>query len=526
MRAWMFTSLVLVMAAGVLGCAHHDRRRKTTASGAMPLEAVLPPIKLGPLPLDDRLVGTLHEVDDTLRPSLRAPAEYRALSAEQCQCLAVKASSEGNSLAAERRALTATAKSHGFDEEERLKIQVLWASELEARNQSAATALTTYYHIAQAEANRPILTRSLQELDDALGNVARLREQGMQIPFDDGELHRQRLGVIDRQLKLESDLDQLNAQLVQSLGLSTFEIRPRIWPATDFTVNIAPTDIELAVAVGMATRPELRLLTSLQSSLKAKNVDITRGVVGGASSLIDSQSKFTGLISLLGVREFIGKRCSNRRELPTRERQLAEYNDQRRREVTTEIQQAVLEVESSLRRTAVEKQTVIAWRAELDELAKKSQIEEATFLDISRARLKRLQAESDEIEQIIAWKIALVKVKEAQGMLVTECQGNCCKFLDFPVVQETGGGPLPEFIVPEDALPVPDLGDETTEEQAGGPKLPAFGAASTGTPKPPAPPLEVSGARPIVNRWPPHPSESDFDIPDMAVEPPQPPAEP
>ena len=119
MRAWMFTSLVFVMAPGVLGCAHHDRRRKTTSSGAMPLEAVLPPIKLGPLPLDDRLVGTLHEVDDTLRPSLRTPAEYRSLSAEQCQCLAVKASSEGNSLAAERRALTATAKSHGFDEEER-----------------------------------------------------------------------------------------------------------------------------------------------------------------------------------------------------------------------------------------------------------------------------------------------------------------------------------------------------------------------------------------------------------------------
>ncbi|HVX14673.1 MAG TPA: hypothetical protein VHC22_26025 [Pirellulales bacterium] len=467
--------------------------------------------------MDDSLVGTLSDVEGVLQPSFRHPAEYRALSPEQCQCLAVKASSEGNSLAAERRALLATASHHGLTQEERLKVQVLWASELEARNRSAAAALTTYYHIAQAEANRPILARSLHELDDALANVARMRAQGMQIPFDDGELERQRLGVLDRQLKLISQLDQLNAELVQRLGLSTAEVRPRIWPTADFTVNVAPTDIDLAVGVGISSRPELQLLRSLKSSLKARNVAVTRDVVGGAGALIGSQSKFTGMVSLLRVRELIGQCCSNHRELPTRQRQLAEYYDRRQREVTTEIQQAVLEVESSLRRIAVEKQAVIAWRTEIDRLAKKSQIDQATFLDSSRARLKRLQAESDEIEQIIAWKIALVKVKEGQGMLVNECLANGCKFLDYPVVHETGGGPLSELIVPEDPLPEPE-GNESDGPSLSPPAAEAEGILPPMLPRPP------TSRRSIVMRLL-QPKEDDAESapPDVAVEPPSPP---
>ncbi|MGH7140103.1 MAG: hypothetical protein ACREHD_30560, partial [Pirellulales bacterium] len=197
MQARLLCIFVLVMAAGVAGCAHHGRRPAAFATRSEPLEAMLPPTRTHPLPLSgyyDRLVGTPDEVEEQLKPSLRAPAEYRELSPEQCQCLAVKASTEGNRLAAERQALTATA-AHRLNRQERLKIQVLWAAELEARNRSASAALKVYYQISQAEANRPIVKKSLEEIDDALRKVSRLRENGMQVPFDDGELKRDRLAV-------------------------------------------------------------------------------------------------------------------------------------------------------------------------------------------------------------------------------------------------------------------------------------------------------------------------------------------
>lgn len=507
MRVWLCCCLLAVSPA-VVGCTHHRRAGSPAASASLPLEAMLPTTRAHALAFDDRQMGTLSELDDALKPFARQPAEHRALSPEQCQCLAVKASSEGNSMASERRALIATASPHGLSEDEQLKIQVLWASELEARNHSSADALTAYYHIAQAEANRPLLARSLEELDDALANVTRLRQHGMQLPFDDGELKRQRLALIDKQLKLTSDLDRLNAQLVQLLGLTTDEVRPRIWPTADLTVHVAPIDIDVAVAAGVATRPELRLLATMRRSLRAKNVAITRDVVGGASALIGSQGKFTGLVSLLGVRDVIGQRRANRRELPTRQRQLADYYEQRRREVTAQIQQAVLEVESSLRRTAVEKEAVLAWRAQIDELAEKNRIDEATFLDITRARLHRLEAESDEIEQVIAWKVAQVKVKEAQGMLVTECQGSHCNFTDYPVVHDTSGEPATEFAAPDEAMPEPP---EDIDEEA---IVPGFSKPRLALPmiRPPVPPPLPCDS--IVRRL----SVGENEPPDIAIE--------
>lgn len=520
MRAWHGV-FVLVMAAGLVGCAHRGRRLAALVTNSEPLEALLAPTRTHPLPLSgyyDRLVGTPDEVEEQLKPSQRPPAEYRELSPEQCQCLAIKASTEGNRLAAERQALTATAARH-LNGQERLKIQVLWAAELEARNRSASAALKVYYQIAQAEANRPIVEKSLEELDDALGKVARLRENGMQVPFNDGELKRDRLAVFDQRLKLTGELDHLNAQLIQLLGLSATEARPRIWPATDFTVNVQSTDMDMAVAVGMTTRPELQLLASLRSSLSATNVGIARGVLSGPTS--------AAAMPISRLCKLICGHSSNRRELPTRERQLAQHYDERRREVTAEIQQAVLEVESRLRRIAVEKQVVNQWHTEIDNLTKKKQIDEATFVDVSRARLKRLQAESDEIEQIIAWKIAGVKVKEAQGMLVTECQGKSCRFLDFPVVQENGAAPSPEAITPDRVTPefiTPlDILPNGIQEKSGGhgedgevddkptlhaPRLP--------------PPLTLPsvGTKSIVTRAPTIPgTDIDTTPPDFAAEP-------
>ncbi|HEX7376747.1 MAG TPA: TolC family protein [Pirellulales bacterium] len=447
MRNWPGEKLFVLIAAAVLGCAHPQPRPASVVTNAQPLEAVLPPSLSHPLPLSgyyDRQVGTQAEVQQRLGASVPPPAGYHALAVEQCQCLAVKASSEGNRLATERRVLVARAAPHGLTENERLKLQVLWADELEARNRSAAAALTAYYRIAKAEANRPILRQSQQEIDEALRKVDSLRASGLSVPFDDGDLRRKRLELADQRLEITSQLDRLNAELVQLIGASTNEARPRLWPASDFTVSVAPLDLNQVVVVGLATRPELRLLASLQSSLRAKTISVTRGVVGGPTA-----------VAMLSITHFckIIKQCrSNRRELPTRGRQLAERYDQRRREVTAEIQQSALQVLSKLERIAVEKELVASWRGERDKLSRKREIDEAAFVDVTRARLKLLEAESAETEQIIDWKIALVKLKESQGLLVAQCLSKGCCFLDAAVATPPDINAA-EFSIPEEVLP-------------------------------------------------------------------------
>ncbi|HUY87997.1 MAG TPA: hypothetical protein VMV10_04605 [Pirellulales bacterium] len=386
------------------------------------LEDSLPEIEPAGFQFDVSDVGSPEEVDLALGRPFPTPADYHSLTAETCQCMAAAASTQGNSMAAERRSLQASAsRHHGLSEEDRLRIRALRASELEARNKAAGAALETYYKIAEAEANLSILEASLAEDDDALGKIKRLRGQGVQIPFDDGEFARQRLDLIDKQTDLELPLGQLNAQLVRLLGLETTDAYVRLWPTTDWKVAVEPIDRDAAVQEGLAQRPEMQFLASLPRWVDTKTLSVVRQVVAGADGLLGSQSKFTGLIQLIGARLF-GQRKSNERELAVRRRQLADYTRQRRLEITSEIQQAARQVETRLREIAIAKQQTAAWDRRIAELTRQQQIDEASFAEIATARLKAFQAQSDETHRIVGWKIALAKLKEAQGKLVLECQ--------------------------------------------------------------------------------------------------------
>lgn len=467
MPGWSRLGLILVGLCAVAGgCAHRAAHRSRAyhqhSSQTATFEQTLPPTVPQPIDVDDRQIGSLDQVEGVLAKGDRPPGEFHALSPTTCQCLASRASTHGNTLATERRALAATASPHGLSDDERLKLRVLRASELEARNSSASIALQAYYQLAEAEANRLIVARSLKELDDAIAGVARMRQHGLQIPFDDSELDRQRLEILDKQIALASQIDQLNAELVQLMGLATDDPHPRIWPTTDWTVIVAPIDLDAAVSEGLALRPELGLLNTLRRALRSETLDVTRGVLGGASGLLGTQTKFTGLLSLLGVREFIGKRRANRLELPERRRQLDNYSRQRRNEIRSEIQQAALEVEARLRRAAVAKAEVDSWRRRLDALAQKTRIDEASFIDLTRARLERLQAESNEIAQIAAWRIALVKLKEAQGRLVAECETADCAVPAKAVGRHPGVLELP-------AEPLPPVAPSVERSAPAGP---------------------------------------------------------
>ncbi|HVC99074.1 MAG TPA: hypothetical protein VND64_35745 [Pirellulales bacterium] len=413
------------MAAAVGGCAG-KRAHGVTACKVRSLDALFPPTELKDLEFDDRGVGELSEVERLLGLHRRPGYEYFELSAPECQCRAAAASTEGNSLAAERRSIEAKENHHGLSESELLKIRILRASELEARNKSSGVAMDVYYHLAEALANRYVLIASIEETESALKKVDRMRKEGVAIPFDDGEIWRKWLELTQKQVALELQTNQLNVQLVRLLGLPTTEPHLRFWPTTDWQVVVEPIDMATAVAVGLATRPEIRLLESLPADLNKKTVSVVKVLLaGGSGGLLGSDVKASSLISIFGIREMLSKACDNKKELPVRQRQLAEYTEQRRQDVTSEIQLAVLTVETRLREIAVMKKTSQAWEHRNDQLQKQRRIEEATFADLTAAKLKTFQAESDEIGRVVAWKIALAKLKEAQGRLIEECSGTC-----------------------------------------------------------------------------------------------------
>lgn len=418
--------VVILLAIAAVGCAHGrgaSNGAQCCAVAPPAVEDALPEITPQGFDFDISQIGAPGDVDRALGRPFPPAARYYSLSAEACQCLAVEHSTQGNSLAAERRSVQARAsKHHGLGEEDRLRVRALRATEREARNKSAAAALELYYLLAEDEANLSIVEASLTEIDGALAKVQRLHKQGVQIPFDDSELARRRIDLVEKLTDLHLKARQLNAQLARLIGFQTIDPNARIWPATDWQVVAAPIDMDAEVQEGLSQRPELQFLYSLPAALNENTVGVVREIVAGAGGLISSQSKSAGLAAVLGLGNLCGKRKAKERELPVRRRQVAEFTQQRRLEITSDIQQAVYEIEAGLRQIAIAKQRMQSWDQRLAELRAKQKIEEATFVDLSAAQLSALEAHSEETHRIVGWKVAQVELKEAQGLLVLECE--------------------------------------------------------------------------------------------------------
>ena len=107
-----------------------------------------------------------------------------------------------------------------------------------------------------------------------------------------------------------------------------------------------------------------------------------------------------------------------------RRRQLCRLLAGQQRSAAEEIRQAAYAADVRLRQIAIVKEKLDLCEERLEDLRKRRGTGGATAFDISAAKLEVIEAESSLTHQVIAWKIAHVKLKEAQGLLALEC-GSC-----------------------------------------------------------------------------------------------------
>ncbi|HVU90174.1 MAG TPA: TolC family protein [Pirellulales bacterium] len=419
MRSGLFLLFLMIAATG-WGCARHAARGRGCCPGALTDDA-LEIVERGTLPVDTARVERLPAVDGQLGYP-RPPGNYHALSKAECQCLAVRASQLGNLFDGERRALAAREDArHCSHEDNSLTYDVLRTAALEARNRSAADALNIYYQLELNEARHDLLGRSLNEVGAAVQNVDRLRGQGLKLPADQDQFARREFELRDQQVQVEGAVTQLDMELWQQIGMRPSVPYERLWPTDPLTVVVEPQDIEAEVQLGLATRPEGGMLRRLRRSLDGDSLGSVRAALSQVSPLLGlapPSSDCDGLFGLLGA---LRKLHEAQRELPERRRQLNQYAQNREQEIAVEIREAAEMVDVRLRQVALAKEN-------LDQLARRSADTEAraktgglNFADVSTARLATLQAEGDLLEKVVHWKIAQVRLAQAQGALVAEC---------------------------------------------------------------------------------------------------------
>jgi outer membrane protein TolC len=237
---------------------------------------------------------------------------------------------------------------------------------------------------------------------------------------DKTEFPRREIELRDQQAQLQNGVLQLNSKLWNYIGVNPLSPDDRIWPTTDMTVTVESIDMELAVQIGLANRPELLLYRRARCATK-QQLNSARIALAGVSPLLGLAPQPAKCDGPFGILEALKVACREERELAERQAQINRLGWQRDQEVAAEIRQNVATVELRLRQVALAKQSLAEWHARNDELQGRRQSGGATFAEVIGGRLALIQAESDLIEKIAAWKIAIVRLKQSQGLLVGEC---------------------------------------------------------------------------------------------------------
>ena len=205
-------------------------------------------------------------------------------------------------------------------------------------------------------------------------------------------------------------------------------MRGNIVPETSLTPDPRHLlDPEAAVAIGTAHRADLALLRMLCRCVNQDNMSDASSALGRADTLLGRS-----LTPTRHVTRLFERRTSDC-ELPARRQQLCQLADERQRTVAGEIRTAAIQLETRIRQVALGRDLLADWDRHLSELKERREADQllapdrdaaqppVSVLDISRAILQRLDAESDLIHRVVAWQLALVELHQAQGLLAHEC---------------------------------------------------------------------------------------------------------
>lgn len=411
--------LALCVVAQVGGCARNYTVYHGAWEGAVAPSASaadLPPIEARAIEIDVSQVPASSQLATAAKSADDEP--YLALSARQCQCMAAANATLANLGSTDMQlAGFARARHKAAARIAAVKSDFLALRALDERNRAAGQALEMYYQLFEAEAAKDAVDRSLARLDDVIDSAESLRAKGLKVEVDLDELRTQKIELLDKRAEAQLALARLNSGLRSLLGVPTERPR-RFWPTENLTVSPERLDIDAAVAQGLSTRADLALLRMLTSTLSDETLPVVQSALqqaglpgqGGGGRLWAPLARLLG-----GARQSL--------ELATRSQQLAQLASDGEQAAAEEIRSAAQTVETRLLQVALAKEKHDSQQRRLETLTKKRDLGTATPVDVVMQRVAVIEAEHELVRRVVAWEIAVVKLKQAQGLLVVECGG-------------------------------------------------------------------------------------------------------
>ncbi len=413
MRAASVLAAMFALAAFAAGC------RTPMPVGPSPAPVALPPADRQ-IPAPDLSAITDLPGIGTANPL--PPVGYHRLTAEECRKMACENSSLGNLIdAGSAPRVEGCLPGHGAAVAiDRVRTTAGHHIAQEARNRNAGAALALYYRLLELELKSDVLGSSILELDRMIVASDKLIEKGFRQTADGYELKKQRLELESDRTRLRSGLKRLNAELKSLLAIDP-GLEGFILPADQVRVVPEPLDANEAVQVGLMYRSDLNLLRSLAATVDHRTLQAVRKVLVGlapplAAVVMSAEHLLPAMLPFVSAMA--------KAEVAAARRQILGLLQDREREATKEIRTAAEEWTTARELVSIARQRFELNGAQVKELETKSKVGQAVELELRKARLEQLKAESDLVGEIIKWKLADVKARETMGLL---CTGDCGK---------------------------------------------------------------------------------------------------
>jgi hypothetical protein len=368
---------------------------------------------------------------DTL--PLPAAAHYRLLRELDVQCLAARSATLANLLDQERAEVAArhpppksgVGKLLSDGRAHQLRQEILYYSAQEDRNRAAGSALELFFKIAEAETQADLLDRTRADLQDALRRSEDLLKKGFKLPVDPSSLRRQLLDTESDRTRVQAGLAELNGRLKNQTGLDELPADDWVWPAVECPMTFDPVDVEAAVATGLARRPELLLLRTIDRDLDAKTLPVVREYLKNVSGLLGAHpgpAKPLAALPAAAVDCILARAAAR----ALRDGQLAPLIAERERSVADEIRRAAAAVAAKARLVALARERVLTTDARRRDVEARVGQGGGSFLEVLSASVDWYKARAQLTGDVMAWHIARIQLKQVQGLLVWECCGDGC----------------------------------------------------------------------------------------------------
>jgi hypothetical protein len=356
-----------------------------------------------------------------------AARRYCNLPEKEAQCLAAMHAPQARLLEQEADAAAAQRSGHQRRDSSAATEEMLRLQAAHERNRNASAALQLLYRIAAAETGIDNGRKQLAEVRATAADLSRLQRAGLDVPLSMPETEARRIELEHKLGELDLLIDQLNEQLATLLGV---ELAPgtRFWPDIDLQVDPNVPGLDESQITALAQRADLAAL---------------RVAAGGGAQTMRTAIGMLGVTAagpLAGASGLCWHLFGKHRQTAIREEQLAGAVSDKERAVRNEVARAVGTVQARLNLIVLAQQRLESLREHREEVRQKSELpaeaemRPMTVFDVRRATIAELLAEQDLFQDVIEWKVAVVKLKEAEGELAVECgymevfnYSGCCR---------------------------------------------------------------------------------------------------